>query len=84
MPATVKIAISLPKPLLDSADAASQKAGVSRSEFFRKAVEDALRAERDRLDDEAYARSYREQPESANEVERARRLGRAGIRRASW
>jgi metal-responsive CopG/Arc/MetJ family transcriptional regulator len=84
MPDTVKIAISLPRALLDAADAARQKAGVSRSMYFRQAVEEALHAQRDRLDDENYARSYREQPEDAADVDLARRLGRSALKYSVW
>jgi metal-responsive CopG/Arc/MetJ family transcriptional regulator len=70
MPKTryAKISISLPEQLLADLEQQSASRGESRSEVIAEAVERFLREERRRLDDAAYARAYREQPESPEEI----------------
>jgi metal-responsive CopG/Arc/MetJ family transcriptional regulator len=63
-----KIAISVPDTLLDAIENERAASGVSRSEFFRRAVEEHLRRERERGWDEQYIRAYLENPETAEEV----------------
>jgi metal-responsive CopG/Arc/MetJ family transcriptional regulator len=63
-----KIAISVPDTLLDAIENERAASGVSRSAFFRRAVEEHLRREREREWDEQYVRAYRENPETAEEL----------------
>lgn len=84
MPRAVKIAISLPEPLLLAADAECRRTGKSRSELFRDAVAEALREERERSDDQAYVRAYQEHPETDAEIALAQRLGRGALEREPW
>jgi metal-responsive CopG/Arc/MetJ family transcriptional regulator len=71
---TVKVAISLPADLLAAAERERAVSHESRSEFFRRAVETLLAAQRRRDDVARYVASYREQPESAEEISAASAL----------
>jgi metal-responsive CopG/Arc/MetJ family transcriptional regulator len=63
-----KIAISLPDEVFQVIEKERLARKVSRSEFFRRAVEVYLRREQERQWDEQYVRAYRENPETAEEV----------------
>ena len=63
-----KIAISLPDTLLDAIETERAASGVSRSAFFRRAVEEHLRREREREDIERYIRGYQLFPETEEEI----------------
>ena len=63
-----KIAISLPDTLLDAIENERAASGVSRSEFFRRAVEEHLRRERQREDIERYIQGYKLYPETEEEI----------------
>jgi metal-responsive CopG/Arc/MetJ family transcriptional regulator len=63
-----KIAISLPDPVLETIERERKASGESRSEFFRRAVEDLLRRERERELDAQYIRGYQQYPETAEEI----------------
>jgi metal-responsive CopG/Arc/MetJ family transcriptional regulator len=63
-----KIAISVPDTLLDAIENERAASGVSRSEFFRRAVEEHLRREREREDIERYIRGYQLYPETEEEI----------------
>jgi Arc/MetJ-type ribon-helix-helix transcriptional regulator len=78
-----KIAISLPDEVLRAVEQERLARGESRSAFFRRAVEQLLRRERERKWDEEYVRSYREFPETAEEVAWAQ-LGLAGLAVDPW
>lgn len=79
---TVKIAISLPEELLQAAERESQARGVTRSEFFRQAVEGALERRQDAI--ERYMRGYHEQPETDDEVVAARQASSAALAMEPW
>ena len=64
----VKIAISLPEDFLQTVERERDARGQSRSEFFRCAVEEMLSRDQERKWDEEYIRSYREQPETPEEL----------------
>ncbi len=64
-----KIAISLPEEVLRAVEKERLASGVSRSEFFRRAVEEHLRRAREREDVEQYIRAYQECPETIEETE---------------
>jgi metal-responsive CopG/Arc/MetJ family transcriptional regulator len=63
-----KIAISLPDEVLQVIEKERLTRGESRSEFFRRAVEQLLRREREREWDEQYVRAYQQYPETAEEI----------------
>jgi metal-responsive CopG/Arc/MetJ family transcriptional regulator len=63
-----KIAISLPDEVLQVIEKERLARGVSRSEFFRRAVAEHLRREQEREWDEQYVRAYLENPETAEEI----------------
>ena len=63
-----KIAISLPEEVLREIEKERLARGVSRSEFFRRAVEVFLRRERAREAVEQYIRGYQQYPETAEEI----------------
>ena len=60
-----KIAISLPDEVLQAIEKERLASGLSRSEFFRNAVEAFLRHRRERELEEQYVRGYQENPETA-------------------
>ncbi len=63
-----KIAISLPEETLNEVEAKRRTSGESRSQFFRRAVEEFMRREREREAVEQYVRGYRRYPEAAEET----------------
>lgn len=65
---TRKIAISVPDDLLAAVDAASRAAHVSRSRLFGQAARSYLDRRRRQRDSDQYLASYRELPESDEEV----------------
>ena len=62
-----KIAISLPEEVLQAVEKERLASGVSRSEFFRRAVEEHLRRATEREDVLQYIRGYLEYPETRHE-----------------
>ncbi len=59
-----KIAISLPDKTLEEIEKERLAAGESRSEFFRRAVNEYFQNKRKREDIERYTRGYLEHPET--------------------
>ena len=78
-----KIAISVPDALLDAIENERAASGVSRSAFFRRAVEEHLRREREREDIERYIQGYQLYPETAEELAWAQ-LGLAALSLDPW
>ena len=62
-----KIAISLPDEMLDAVEEERLAKGESRSQFFRRAVEEHLTRARERTAVERYIRGYQEYPEDSGE-----------------
>lgn len=62
-----KVTISLPSDVLEAVEREREANGSTRSQFFRQLVERHLRQERERRDDEAYIRSYQQDPETDEE-----------------
>ena len=58
----MRTAISLPEPLLHSADDFAKRAGMSRSELFRAAVTDYIEAHKHDLVREALDAVYADRP----------------------
>ncbi len=63
-----KIAISLPDEVYQAVEKARLAKGESRSQFFRRAVEEHLRRAREREDVEQYIRGYQLYPETKEEI----------------
>ncbi len=84
MPKAAKIAISLPDKLLRAAERKRKATRETRSQFFRRAVETLLHKEQERADIAQYVRSYREHPETAEEIEQARRQSKRGFDANPW
>ena len=63
-----KIAISLPDEVLEAVEKERLANGESRSQFFRRAVQDRLRRAKEREDVQQYIRGYLEFPETQEEV----------------
>ena len=63
-----KIAISLPEEVLQAVEKERLASGLSRSEFFRRAVEEHLRREKQREYVEQYIRGYQDYPETLEEI----------------
>ena len=59
-----KIAISLPEETLQAVEKERLAAGLNRSEFFRRAVEEHLRRVKEREDVEQYIQGYLKYPET--------------------
>ncbi len=84
MKKAAKIAISLPNQLLRATERERKATRETRSQFFRRAVEALLQRDQERLDIEQYVRAYREHPETADEIEQARRLSRRVFEANPW
>lgn len=67
-----KVAISLPKNVLDAVEQQRIANGESRSQFFHRAVEVLLKREHQRMAIEQYLRGYQQIPETEDEIEAAR------------
>ncbi|MBI2940016.1 MAG: ribbon-helix-helix protein, CopG family [Chloroflexi bacterium] len=67
----VKIGISLPSELLETAERRRQASGQSRSEFFRYVLEAFLRREQEQEDIDQYVQAYRRYPETPEEIRAA-------------
>ncbi len=63
-----KIAISLPDKILDAVEKERTESGISRSEYFRRAVEEHLRREKEKEDIARYIQGYLENPETPEEM----------------
>ena len=63
-----KIAISLPEETLQSVEKQRLATGLSRSEFFRRVVEEYLRLVKEREDVEQYIQGYLKYPETKEEI----------------
>ena len=63
-----KIAISLPDDVHQAVEKERLATGESRSQFFRRAVEERLRRAKERKDVEQYIRGYQLYPETAEEI----------------
>lgn len=83
MSESVKVTISLPRELLDMVERERGRRE-SRSEFFRHALENLLQTRREREAEEQYARGYRQQPETEEEVAAAWATSAAALAREPW
>jgi metal-responsive CopG/Arc/MetJ family transcriptional regulator len=84
MSKTSKIAISLPKDVLDAVEEKREESGESRSQFFRRAAEALLKQQMERDQIERYVRAYSENPETEKEIESARHAASAILATEPW
>ncbi|MDO8751894.1 MAG: ribbon-helix-helix protein, CopG family [Dehalococcoidia bacterium] len=84
MSKTAKIAISLPEGLLKGVEAERLAAGETRSEFFRRAVEEYLRRKRQKELEEQYIRGYQKYPETEEEVALAEHMAHLVLAENPW
>ena len=78
-----KIAVSLPRELLEAVDAECHERGATRSEFFRRAVAMVLRAKQLHEEEERYEAGYRALPET-EEDNYLESLGLDILRQEPW
>ena len=79
-----KIAISLPEETLQSVEKQRLATGLSRSEFFRRVVEEYLRLVKEREDVEQYIQGYLKYPERKEEIALAEANLRYAFDDESW
>ncbi len=63
-----KIAISLPSETLAAVEKLREEREMTRSALIVEAIEEKLRQEKDRADDEQYRRAYEELPETDEDL----------------
>lgn len=76
MPAT-KIAVSIPKELLDQVENVRRREGLTRSAVVESGLRAWLRARRDAERVRRYVEGYRQHPESDDEIAEAARIVQA-------
>jgi len=79
-----KIAISLPDKVLEAIEKERAAAGISRSEYFRRTVEEHLRREKDKEDVARYIQGYLDDPETPEEFEWVVRAGIEALADIPW
>ena len=79
-----KIAISLPEDTLQAVEKERLATGLSRSEFFRRAVEEHLRRVKEREDVERYIQGYQKYPETKEEIALAEATLQYAFNDESW
>ena len=84
MAKVAKVAISLPQDIFKMVEQERKTKGESRSEFFRRAVEELLRQEREKVAVENYIQSYQQTPETTEEVEAALSIAGAVLAGEPW
>jgi metal-responsive CopG/Arc/MetJ family transcriptional regulator len=84
MTRAVKIAISLPEDLLRVVDEQRLANGTSRSAFFRLAVEELSRRQREQDAAGRYVRGYLQHPESDEEIQEALQTATAVLAVEPW
>jgi metal-responsive CopG/Arc/MetJ family transcriptional regulator len=84
MSKTSKIAISLPEEVLNAVEKERAEMGESRSQLFRRAIELLLRQRREQEISERYIQAYHQFPESAEEIDAARRAANVILSGELW
>lgn len=82
MSGPVKIAVILPRELLDAAEKERVARGETRNEFFQRALEAVLR--QDSVSVEQYVQRYRAHPETEEEVAAAQQAAATILAREPW
>lgn len=80
----VKIAISLPEEMLQAVEAERQASGETRSEFFRRAMDEFLRRKREREMDEQYIHGYQQFPETEEDLGGLDKLALGALAQEPW
>ncbi len=81
---STKVAISLPGDILAVIEKERKATGESRSEFFRRAIETLLGQQRESEAVQAYIKGYRNQPETAEEIEALHKAGVEALSGEPW
>ena len=84
MTSYAKISISLPHATLENADRECRASGESRSELFRRAVEEYLRERRRREAAERYVAGYVAEPETAYDEQIADQTAAEALSQDVW
>jgi metal-responsive CopG/Arc/MetJ family transcriptional regulator len=84
MSKTSKIAISLPEDVLAAVEKEREESGESRSEIFRRAIRLLLRQRKEREISERYIHAYQRMPDTAEEVNAARRSASTILAEEPW
>jgi len=79
-----KIAISLPDEILSAVEKERTKSGISRSEYFRRTVEEHLRREKEKDDAARYIQGYLDDPETPEEMAWIVQAGVATLANLPW
>ena len=79
-----KIAISLPDEILDAVEKERSETGISRSEYFRRTVEEHLRREKQKEDVARYIQGYLEEPETPEDSPWSQATLHGGPDEESW
>jgi metal-responsive CopG/Arc/MetJ family transcriptional regulator len=79
-----KVAISLPNEVLEEVESLRERRKESRSEFFRRAIDELLRKEREREAVARYIQAYKEMPETEEEIEAADRASNILLAQEPW
>ncbi len=79
-----KVAISLPKEVLQAVETERKTRRESRSQYFRRAVERLIKQEQDSSAVKEYIAGYQKVPESAEEIEAVHRMGAAVLAEEPW
>ena len=79
-----KIAISLPDEVLEAIEKERMASGISRSEYFRRTVEEHLRREKQKEDVARYIQGYLDDPETPEEMEWVVRAGLEALADLPW
>jgi len=83
MSATAKISISLPAETLRAADRERRLTRETRSEIFRRAVEELVQRRKERQEVDRYVAGYVAEPETAEESW-VDELGKERLEQESW
>jgi metal-responsive CopG/Arc/MetJ family transcriptional regulator len=78
----MKTAISLPDGLFQAAERAARRLGISRSEFYQRALASFLERQRDALLTDALNEVYRTEAPAVDPI--LDRMQRASLPRESW
>ncbi len=80
----VRVAVSLPADVLAAAEEARRKWGLSRSDFFRSAVEQLIHVKPDQKAIMQYVEGYRHHPESPEEIAETNGLSLTVLSQEPW
>ena len=83
MARVARVSISLPAETLRVADRERRASHESRSEFFRRAIDELIRRDRERKEVERYVAGYVAEPE-ASDQDWLDRLGRERVEQEPW